>query len=113
VPYDEELAHRTRELLASEEGVSEMRMFGGLAFLVHGNMSVAVSTHGGLLVRVAPERTEEMLAKSHASLAEMGKRQMRGWLRVAPEGVRSKRDLAAWIKRGVEHARALPPKRGR
>lgn len=108
--YDEELANRIRELLAEVEAVSEMKMFGGLAFLVNGNMSVAASSQGGLLVRVAPAATDELLAKPHASLAEMGKRHMRGWLRVAPEGMRNKRDLAAWVKRGVEHARTLPPK---
>jgi TfoX/Sxy family transcriptional regulator of competence genes len=111
VAYDEDLAHRTRELLADQKGLSEKRMFGGLAFLLNGNMSVAVSSQGGLLVRVAPERSQEMTAMRHASLMQMGKRPpMKGWIRVAPEGVRTKRELAAWVKRGTSYASSLPPK---
>ena len=109
--YDEELAHRTRELLADQDGLTEKRMFGGLAFLLNGNMSVAVSSQGGLLVRVAPERSGEMISKPHASLMQMGNRPpMKGWIRVAPEGLRTKRELAAWVSRGTGYAGALPPK---
>jgi TfoX/Sxy family transcriptional regulator of competence genes len=112
VTYDEELAHRTRELLGGQAGLTEKPMFGGLAFLLHGNMSVAVSSQGGLLVRVAPERSEEMISKPHASLMQMGSRSpMKGWIRVAPEGLRTKRELAAWVKRGTAYSSALPPKR--
>jgi TfoX N-terminal domain len=110
VAYDEELAGRIRELLIDEHGLSEVPMFGGLAFLIDGNMSVAASSQGGLLVRIAPEATEEALSRPHVSLMEMGKRQMQGWIRVAPEGVRSKRDLGAWVRRGVSFARTLPAK---
>jgi TfoX/Sxy family transcriptional regulator of competence genes len=111
VAYDEDLAHRTRELLGEQQGLSEKRMFGGLAFLLNGNMSVAVSSQGGLLVRVAPEDTEAMISERHASIMQMGNRPpMKGWIRVAPEGLRTKRELAAWVKRGTSYASGLPPK---
>jgi TfoX/Sxy family transcriptional regulator of competence genes len=108
--YDEDLANRIRELLADEAGVTEQRMFGGLAFLVRGNMSVAASGQGGLMVRVDPESTDSLLAKPHARPFEMRGREMRGWLRVDAEGVRTKRQLAPWVKRGVTYARSLPAK---
>ena len=108
--YDEDLADRIRELIAAEPGVTERKMFGGLAFLIGGNMSVAASGQGGLLVRVAPDETDLLLAKPHAQTFEMRGRPMRGWLRVEPEGVRTKRQLAPWVGRGVAYARSLPPK---
>ena len=108
--YDEELAHRIRELLGSEPGVSEMAMFGGLAFLLHGNMAVAASGRGGLMVRVDPDTGERLLAKAHATPMEMRGRSMKGWLRVADEGIETKRQLAAWVREGVQFARTLPPK---
>lgn len=109
--YDEELAHRIRELLADEDGLSEMSMFGGLAFLLHGNMSVAASGQGGVLVRVDPADGERLLASSpHARPMEMCGREMNGWLRVDAAGVRTKRQLAPWVRRGVGYARTLPPK---
>jgi TfoX/Sxy family transcriptional regulator of competence genes len=110
VPYDESLAIRIRDLLADERKVTEKRMFGGLAFLVNGNMSVAASHTGGLLVRVEPEETDACLAKPHVALMEMGGRTMNGWITVAPEGLKTKRELAAWVKRGVALAKTLPPK---
>ena len=109
--YDEDLANRIRELMAGEAGVTEKKMFGGLAFLVGGNMSVAASGQGGLMVRVEPEETEALLEKPHARPFEMRGRQMDGWLRVDDEGVRTKRQLEPWVKRGVAYARSLPPKR--
>jgi TfoX/Sxy family transcriptional regulator of competence genes len=109
--YDEDLANRIRELIAMEEGVTEMRMFGGLAFLIHGNMSVAASGQGGLMLRVEPSETDALLAKPHAYPFEMRGRTMRGWLRVADEGVNSKRQLERWVERGLTYARSLPPKR--
>jgi len=109
--YDEDLANRIRELMAGEAGVTERKMFGGLAFLIGGNMSVAASGQGGLMVRVDPEQTEGLLAKPHARLFEMRGRQVDGWLRVDDEGVRTKRQLEPWVKRGVGYARSLPPKR--
>jgi TfoX/Sxy family transcriptional regulator of competence genes len=111
MPYDEDLANRIRELLADVADVTEQRMFGGLAFLIGGNMSVAASGQGGLMLRVDPEDTEELLAKPHTRPFEMRGREMRGWLRVDSEGVRTKRQLAPWVKRGVSYARSLPAKR--
>jgi TfoX/Sxy family transcriptional regulator of competence genes len=109
--YDEELANRIRELIAGEPDVTEKRMFGGLAFLIGGNMSVAASGQGGLMVRVDPEETEALVAKPHAKPFVMRGREMSGWLRVDDEGVRTKRQLEPWVKRGVACARSLPAKR--
>jgi TfoX/Sxy family transcriptional regulator of competence genes len=109
--YDEDLANRIRELTAGEAGVTEQKMFGGLAFLIGGNMAVAASGQGGLMLRVDPEETEKLLGKPHAYPFEMRGRQMQGWLRVDDEGVRTKRQLEPWVKRGVAYARSLPPKK--
>jgi TfoX/Sxy family transcriptional regulator of competence genes len=111
--YDEDLASRIRELIAGEAGVTEQKMFGGLAFLIGGNMAVAASGQGGLMLRVEPNETEKLLAKPHARPLEMRGRQMEGWLRVDDEGVRTKRQLEPWVKRGVAYARSLPAKEGR
>lgn len=111
--YEEELADRIRELLAGEAAVSEMRMFGGLAFLVSGNMAVAASGQGGVLVRVDPGEWEKLAATTTAEQALMGGREMRGWLRVSAGDVRTQRQLGVWVRRGVEAARSLPPKRRR
>ncbi len=108
--YDEDLANRIRELIAAEPDVSEQKMFGGLAFLVAGHMSVAASREGGLLLRVEPADTDTLLAKPHAGTFEMRGRAMQGWLRVDAEGVRGKRQLEPWVRRGVAYARSLPPK---
>ncbi|MDX6655740.1 MAG: hypothetical protein QOH62_533 [Solirubrobacteraceae bacterium] len=108
--YDEDLAARIRELVAAEPDVTEMRMFGGLAFLIGGHMSVAASGQGGLLVRVDPGETDALLAKPHAAPFEMRGRAMQGWLRVEAEGVRTKRQLEPWVRRGVGYARSLPAK---
>jgi TfoX/Sxy family transcriptional regulator of competence genes len=109
--YDEDLANRIRELVAGEPDLTEKRMFGGLAFLIGGNMSVAASGQGGLMVRVDPDETEALVAKPHAHPSVMRGREMQGWLRVDDEGVRTKRRLEPWVKRGVAYARSLPPKR--
>ena len=111
--YDEDLANRIRELILQEPGVTEQRMFGGLAFLIDGNMSVSASRSGGLLLRVDPADTEALLKKPHAEPFEMRGRAMSGWLRVDADGVRAKRQLQPWVARGVAYARSLPPKRGR
>jgi TfoX/Sxy family transcriptional regulator of competence genes len=108
--YDEDLANRIRELIADTPHITEKKMFGGLAFLVSGNMSVAASGQGGLMVRIDPAETEALLRKPHARPFEMRGRPMDGWLRVDPEGVRTKRQLEPWVKRGVAYARSLPPK---
>jgi TfoX/Sxy family transcriptional regulator of competence genes len=111
VAYDEDLANRIRELVAREDGVSEQRMFGGLAFLINGNMSVAASGQGGLMLRVEPSETDALLGKPHARAFVMRGREMQGWLRIDEEGVRTKRQLAPWVARGVSYARSLPAKR--
>lgn len=108
--YDEDLANRVRELVADQEGVTERKMFGGLAFLIAGHMGVSVSGRGGLLLHVDPAETESLLAKPHAEPFEMRGRVMDGWVRVDAEGVRTKRQLARWVARGVAHARTLPPR---
>jgi TfoX/Sxy family transcriptional regulator of competence genes len=108
--YDEDLANRIRELLGCQRGVEEKRMFGGLAFLINGNMSVAVSRQGGLMVRVPPDETEKLLQRAHVSPMVMAGRETRGWLRVDADGVRTKRQLQSWVTRGVGYARGLPPK---
>jgi hypothetical protein len=110
VAYDEDLANRIRELISAEPGLSEMKMFGGLAFLIEGNMSVAASGTGGLMLRCPPEQTEALRAKPHAEPFVMRGKVMAGWLRVAPEGVATRRQLERWVERGVEYARSLPPK---
>ncbi len=108
--YDEDLANRIRELIAGEGEVTERKMFGGLAFLIGGNMSVSASGQGGLLLRCDPDETEALVKKPHAAPFEMRGRVMDGWLRVAPEGVATKRELEPWVRRGVAYARSLPPK---
>jgi TfoX/Sxy family transcriptional regulator of competence genes len=108
--YDEDLANRIRELLADEDGITEKKMFGGLAFLIGGNMSVSASGQGGLLLRVDPAETEKLLEQPHAEPFVMRGRAMDGWLRVAPAGLRTKRELERWVARGVAYARSLPPK---
>ncbi len=108
--YDEDLANRLRELVLGEPGATEKKMFGGLAFLINGNMSVSASSQGGLLLRVDPAETETLVAEPHAEPFVMRGRPMDGWLRVAPDGIRTKRELGRWVKRGVRYARSLPPK---
>ncbi len=109
--YDEDLANRIRELIADEPRLTEKKMFGGLAFLIGGNMSVSVSRSGGLLLRIDPDQTEALLAKPYAEPFVMRGRAMDGWLRVQAEGVKTKRQLERWVQRGVACARSLPPKR--
>jgi TfoX/Sxy family transcriptional regulator of competence genes len=110
VPYDEALAGRLRALLAGEEAVSEKRMFGGLAFLVHGNMAVAASHTGGVLARVDPAQTDALLAEPGVALMEMRGRTMDGWLTVAPESVQDDAALGRWVERSLAYVRTLPAK---
>jgi len=110
VSFDEELAGRVREQLAGAPGLTEKKMFGGLAFLVGGNMAVSASGQGGLLLRADPEQTAELTAGPAASVAVMRGRPMPGWLRVGAEHVRTARELAEWVDRSVAFARTLPPK---
>jgi len=111
VAYDEDLANRIRELIAAEPDVTEKKMFGGLAFLIGGNMSVAASGQGGLMLRCDPEQTGALLEKPHAKPFEMRGGEMQGWLRVDDEGIGTKRQLEPWVRIGVAYARSLPPKR--
>lgn len=111
MPYDEALAARVRALLAGEEAISEKRMFGGLAFLLEGNMAVAASGNGGLLVRVDPAEGERLIGSTAAVPMAMRGREMAGWLRIA-EGLEPDSELETWVRRGVDYARSLPPKAG-
>ena len=108
--YDVDLANRIRELVADEQGMTEKKMFGGLAFLIGGNMAVAASGQGGILLRVDPGEADSLAAKPHAEVAVMRGRPMAGWLRIGPEGVRTKRQLERWVARGVAYTRSLPAK---
>lgn len=108
--YDEDLARRIRDLLDGEADITEKRMFGGVAFLAGGNMAVAASGQGGLMVRVEPEQTEALVAKPGAQPFEMRGRPLDGWVRVDADAVRTKRQLEPWVARGVGYARSLPPK---
>ena len=109
--YDEELADRIRDLLSGQPELTEKKMFGGLSFLVGGNMAVAASGQGGLLVRVDPANSDALVEASPARLMEMRGREMRGWLRLDAEHVQTKEELATWVQRGVSFARSLPAKR--
>lgn len=109
--YDEELAHRIRELVQDVPRLSEKAMFGGLAFLVGGNMAVSASGQGGLLLRVDPGETEALVREPHVTRAVMRGREMDGWLRVADAAVTGDEELRHWVDLGVAHARRLPPKR--
>ncbi len=111
VAYDEALADRMRELLAAEADLSEMKMFGGLAFLVGGNIALAASGEGGIMVRVDRASSDRLVATTRARLVEMGGRPRKGWLLVDADDVRSKRQLAKWVQLGTTYARSLPPKR--
>jgi TfoX N-terminal domain len=106
--YDEALAEQIRTLIGKERNLSELKMFGGLAFLIGGNMAVAASGQGGLLVRVDPDESDELVRTTSAELMEMRGRSMPGWLRVEP---RDERETAQWVERGVAYARLLPPKK--
>jgi TfoX/Sxy family transcriptional regulator of competence genes len=113
VAYDEDLANRIRELIASEDGYTEQKMFGGIGFMIDGHMALGVSGEGGLLIHCSKEETEALLAKPGARPFEMRGREMKGWLRVDAESVSTKRALAPWVMQSVAFARALPPKEGK
>ncbi len=107
--YDEGLARRVRELLADEQGVSEKRMFGGIAFLLNGNMSVGI-VKDTLMVRVGPDAYERLVRERHARAMDFTGKALRGFVYVAPEGLESDADLGRWVTRGVTYARSLPEK---
>lgn len=110
VAYDEELASRIRDLIGDEPSLTEKKMFGGLAFLIGGNMAVGASGQGGILVRVDPEESADLVATTNASLMEMRGRQMQGWLRVNADALSTDDELAKWVELGTTYARSLPPK---
>ena len=109
--YDEELADRIRELLSEQRGVTETRMFGGLAFLIGGNMAIAASGQGGALVRVDPGQADRLVETTSAQAAVMRGRRMRGWLRVDSDDLRTKRRLEKWVKLSSAYVSSLPPKK--
>jgi len=108
--YDEELADRIRALLGDRAGLTEKKMFGGLAFLIGGNMAIAASGQGGLLVRVDPDQSDELVTTTPARPMEMRGREMAGWLRVGGDDVRKQPELARWVELGTTYARSLPAK---
>ena len=108
--YDEELANRVQEVLGGEQGLTEKKMFGGLAFLINGNMAVSASSKGGLLLRVDPASTESLVREPEVGRFEMRGREMDGWLRVDAVAVDRDRDLRRWVDIGVAYARSLAPK---
>lgn len=109
--YDEAFAARLRETLAGEAGLTEKAMFGGLAFLLAGNMAVGIANTGELIVRVAPQETDDALAEPHTRQFDMSGRPMKGWILVGEESTGDQDQLGAWVERGVRFARTLPPKR--
>ena len=111
VAYDEELAARIHELIGANPGLTEKKMFGGLAFLIGGNMAVAASGQGGIMVRVDPAESDALVAKTKAELFVMRGKPMRGWLRVDSEHLRARRELARWVELGTGYAQSLPAKR--
>jgi TfoX/Sxy family transcriptional regulator of competence genes len=110
VAYDEELAGRIRQLVGDEAALTEKKMFGGLAFLIRGNMAIAASGQGGLLVRVDPDQSDQLVATTSARPMEMRGREMAGWLRVDSDDVEEEPELARWVKVGATYAKSLPPK---
>src|SRR3954465_8073121 len=108
--YDEGLAERVRDAVGDEPGVLEKRMFGGLAFLVNGNMAVSASGQGGLLLRVDPDRGATLLDPPDVEPFEMRGRPMTGWLHIGPDAVAADDDLRRWVGIGLDYARSLPAK---
>ena len=108
--YDEDLAARIRDLIGPDPELTEKKMFGGLAFLIHGHMAISASGQGGVLVHVDPGRSADLMATTRAATAVMQGREMPGWLRVSPEDLASDDDLSRWVEIGIGHARSLPPK---
>jgi len=107
--YDVELAHRVRDLLLDEPGITEKKTFGGLAFLINGRLAVSSSGQGGLLVRVDPTRTDSLIRPPHIDRFEMRGQKMSGWLRVELEVVAADEDLRRWVALGTSYASSLPP----
>lgn len=108
--YDADLADRLRTLLRGEAGITEKAMFGGLAFLVHGNMAVSAIGHGGIMLRIDPADAESLVVQDHVERVEMRGRAMNGWLRVEAAALGTDDELRRWAGHGLAYARSLPPK---
>jgi TfoX/Sxy family transcriptional regulator of competence genes len=109
--YDEVLADQLRAIFDGEPEVTEKKMFGGIAFLLRGNMAISASGQGGALVRVDPAESDALVDRSGAEVAVMRGRPMPGWLRVPAEDLRTQRQVARWARIGADYARSLPAKR--
>jgi len=110
VAYDDVLAGRIRDLIGPDPELTEKKMFGGLAFLIRGNMAISASGQGGILVHVDPERSAGLVATTAATTAVMQGREMPGWLRVSPEHLATDDDLSEWIEIAIAYARSQPSK---
>jgi hypothetical protein len=109
--YDTELADRIRFLIGTGPGLTEKKMFGGLAFLIGGNMAISASGKGGALIRVDPADCDTLAETAPGTVAIMGGREMPGWLRVSSDDLETDDQLTQWVSRAVRYARSLPPKR--
>lgn len=107
--YNEQLVSRVRNLVSNKPGYSERKMFGGMSFIINGNMACGVN-EDNLVVRVGPDAYQEALGKPHAKAADMTGRSIKGWVTVEPAGLTNEQDLLAWVDRGVSYASSLPPK---
>jgi TfoX/Sxy family transcriptional regulator of competence genes len=109
MPYSESLAGRLRHTLAREKGIEEKKMFGGLGFLLHGNMLVGV-WHDSLIVRVGPEKYQHALSEDHVQEFDIKGRPMRGWVVVEPDGLETDERLAEWVERAMKFVSTLARK---
>ena len=107
--FDEQLAESVRQRIKGHPGVVEKKMFGGVAFLVNGNMSVGIHKNE-LIVRLAPEETETALKEPGARIFDITGRPMKGWLLVGGPGIKESKSLSNWVRRGVSYAGSLPKK---
>jgi len=107
--YDEDLANRLREATSAERGVTEKRMFGGLAFLIHGHLAVSASGRGGLLLRVDPAKADALLSEPHVRPFVMRGRELNGWLHVDTDKI-DDANFERLVNHGIAYARSLPPK---
>jgi hypothetical protein len=108
--YDNDLAERIRDQIGPDPELTEKKMFGGLAFLIRGHLAISASGQGGVLVRVDPERTDELTGATAATVAVMRGREMPGWLRVGAEHLGREDELSRWVELGIGYARSLPPR---
>lgn len=108
--YDEDLADRIRAVLQKQDGVTEQRMFGGLAFMINRNLAVSASGQGGILLRVDPAETDSLVLEAGVARFQMRGREMDGWVRVDPSATASDAELSRWVQVGVRYAASLPPK---